>query len=209
MSTLDRYTADALDRHITGNYGADQPTDDEEMEQEAIREQVGVTSDDAALVVARIRTEILPVHGMAAFREDPGGMLAYHGFDEPDDVCAAAIRSVLDDEDADEVEDAARADADADYIAGRTLTRYDEAGFRTAVPRKVGGLTILAVSRWKSGGVGFFASAVAVAEGDAGGFSTHIVVYDDERDHWSVQIGHYTFPNRAEADADAAARVHW
>lgn len=93
--------------------------------------------------------------------------------------------------------------------ASFTLTRHDEAGFRACVPREVGGLTILAVSRWKAGGVGYFASAVAVAEGDPGGYSTHIVIYDDERDQWSIQIGHYLFDTREDADRDAAERVHW
>lgn len=47
-------------------------------------------------VVERIKTEILPVWGMEAFRQDPGGLLSYHGFTEPDEICAAAIRCVLD-----------------------------------------------------------------------------------------------------------------
>src|SRR4051812_10807816 len=91
----------------------------------------------------------------------------------------------------------------------RTLTRTDEAGFRAAVPREVGGLTILAVSRYHPGGTGFFASAIAVAEGDPGGFSTHQLVYDDDRDQWHVMVGHYLFASRDEADRDAAERVAW
>src|SRR4051812_33943136 len=93
--------------------------------------------------------------------------------------------------------------------AAFTLTRYDEAGFRASVPRTVSGLTILAVSRYRPGGSDYFASAVAVAEGDPGGFSTHVVVYDDERDEWNMIVGHYVFDSRDEADRDAAERVHW
>ena len=91
----------------------------------------------------------------------------------------------------------------------RTLTRTDEAGFRAAVPREVGGLTILAVSRYKPGGEGFFASAIVVAEGDPGGFSTHWLTYDDQYDHWHVMVGHYMFDTREDADRDAAERVMW
>jgi alkylation response protein AidB-like acyl-CoA dehydrogenase len=91
----------------------------------------------------------------------------------------------------------------------RTLTRTDEAGFRVAVPREVGGLTILAVSRYAPGGTGFYASAIAVAEGDPGGFSTHWLVYNDEHDHWDLLVGHYLFDTRQHADEDAAERVMW
>src|SRR3954466_7033896 len=85
----------------------------------------------------------------------------------------------------------------------RPLTRTDEAGFRVAVPREVGGLTILAVSRYHPGGTGFFASAIPVAEGDPGGFPTHQLLYDDDRDQWHVMVGHYLFASRDEADRDA------
>lgn len=53
-------------------------------------------------VVGRIEREVLPVWGLEAFREDAGGLLAYHGFDEPDDVCARAIACVLEQHTVDE-----------------------------------------------------------------------------------------------------------
>jgi hypothetical protein len=89
--------------------------------------------------------------------------------------------------------------------------RTDEATFRTLVPAKVSGLTILEVSGFRPGErPGFYASAYALATGNRGAYSTHrIICADDHSDgqlHWYFEHGVYDFTDRIEAEINILER---
>ena len=95
--------------------------------------------------------------------------------------------------------------------AVRIYDRTDEALFRTCVPREVSDLTILEVSAFRPGSrPGFYATALAIAVNHLGAYSTHrIICADDHADgrrHWYLELSHYDYATRAQADADIVER---
>ncbi|MGH7743256.1 MAG: hypothetical protein ACREQ5_00335 [Candidatus Dormibacteria bacterium] len=92
------------------------------------------------------------------------------------------------------------------------ISRTDEAGFRSSVPRSISGLAILEVIGYWPGGDGCYACAYALATDDLrpGRFSTHgIIMADDHpegRIRWYMEVGHYDFDSRSAAWDDLIER---
>lgn len=86
------------------------------------------------------------------------------------------------------------------------FTRDDEAGFRAAVPATVNRFPILFVGRYVPGGSDTYASAYVLSTEDRhhpGMFSTHMLVFFDERGEWFLAEGNYCLTlTEAAADLD-------
>ncbi|AIG74396.1 Hypothetical protein AJAP_07415 [Amycolatopsis japonica] len=83
--------------------------------------------------------------------------------------------------------------------------RQDPVGFRLAAPATVDGFTVVEVAFFTPGGSGSNASALAVTRRSTN-YSTHVLLYDESRDAWSLEVGHYDFATLPLAQEDLAAR---
>jgi len=86
--------------------------------------------------------------------------------------------------------------------------RITESEFRTKVPQLINGIEILQVTRFDGGSFTHHTYAVAAAlTRTNGAYSTHTLIYQDDRDRFLLETGHYDFPARAAAESDAHTRI--
>ena len=81
-----------------------------------------------------------------------------------------------------------------------------EVAFAVSRPLAVGSLRILAVGSFTPATGSTYAASEVVCDGDAGGFSTHTLIFNDEHAHWYLDRGHYCFATLSAALADMAER---
>ncbi|RSN44954.1 hypothetical protein DMC64_18935 [Amycolatopsis sp. WAC 04197] len=85
--------------------------------------------------------------------------------------------------------------------------RQDPVAFRLATPATVGGYTVIEAAFFTPGGPGCHASALAVTRRGTN-YSTHVLLYDESQDAWSLEVGHYDFATLPLAQEDLAARAN-
>lgn len=70
----------------------------------------------------------------------------------------------------------------------------------------VRGFLVLATGRFSPAENGSYAALEVLCSGDAGGFSTHTLIFNDEHSDWASERGHYCFDSLDKARADLNAR---
>ncbi|WIX85836.1 hypothetical protein [Amycolatopsis sp. DG1A-15b] len=83
--------------------------------------------------------------------------------------------------------------------------RTIELDFRANAPRQLDHIEIIEITRFDGGNRRRYAAAAALTRTD-GVYSTHTLVFQDDRNRYVVRDGHYDIPTRAEAEADARVR---
>lgn len=87
-------------------------------------------------------------------------------------------------------------------------TRITEAGFRAAAPQSIAGIDIVEITRFHGGSFNHHTYPTAAALTRRGNtFSTHTLIYRDDRDDFLLETGHYDFPTRTAAEHDARHRT--